>query len=86
METATQHPLTPRSHTSLHETGAYLVNTYGAVMKTRDVLAFLNISAQTLYKISQEDLPRSEPRGRAGSMFFAMDVARYLHKIIYNKK
>ena len=84
MENATQPNATPHAHTTLNEMGSHLVNEYGTVMKTRDVLTCLDISKQTLYKISLEDLPRSKPRGRAGSMFFTMDVAKYLHKTIHD--
>jgi hypothetical protein len=84
MENVASPNITSHGHTTLNETGSHLVNEYGAVMKTRDVLACLDISAQTLYKISLDDLPRSKPRGRAGSTFFTMDVAKYLHKTIHD--
>lgn len=84
MENVTHVDVTPHAHTTLNEMGSHLVHEYGTVMKTRDVLTCLDISAQTLYKISLDDLPRSKPRGRAGSMFFTMDVAKYLHKTIHD--
>lgn len=83
MENAMQTNATSHAHTTLNEMGTHLVKEYGTVMKTRDVLTCLDISSQTLYKISLDDLPRSKPRGRAGSMFFTMDVAKYLHKTIH---
>lgn len=73
-------------NTSFDELYAEAIQSYGNVMKSRVVADYLDITLQTLLKIPREDLPRSEPRGRAGSSFLTRDVVRYLYRDVYGKE
>lgn len=54
-----------------------ILERYGAVLNTADVVDALNMTEQDLRLIGIAELPRVPRRGRRGTEFHALDVARF---------